>query len=135
MVTVATQTIDADGVFFVDPTLGDLEIQRYTDDSIEDEYDNMSLTLTGSIGDLEVVYAGAYTDRQSDQRIDYTDYLFVGQYLPYYICDYYVTYTAYAPGNVPTGDCGGPDMYVDSIVASEVQTHELRINALSLIHI
>ena len=55
--TVAQQTIEADGVFFVDPTLGDLEIQRYTEDKIEDEYDNMSLTLEGSIGDLEVVYA------------------------------------------------------------------------------
>ena len=109
LVTVATQTIDADGVFFVDPTLGDLEIQRYTDDSIEDEYDNMSLTLTGSIGDLEVVYTGAYTDRTSDQNVDYTDYLFVGQYLPYYICDYYVTYTSFAPGNVPTGSCGAPN--------------------------
>ena len=68
--TLATQTIDADGVFFVDPTLGDLEVQRYTNDQIEDEYDNMSLTLNGSIGDLEVVYAGAYTDRTSDQDVD-----------------------------------------------------------------
>ena len=57
LATVAQQTIDADGVFFVDPNLGDLEIQRYTDDSIEDEYDNMSLTLEGSMGDLEIVYA------------------------------------------------------------------------------
>ncbi|MGY8807710.1 MAG: TonB-dependent receptor plug domain-containing protein [Gammaproteobacteria bacterium] len=128
LVTVATQTIDADGVFFVDPTLGDLEIQRYTDDSIEDEYDNMSLTLTGSIGDLEVVYTGAYTDRTSDQNVDYTDYLFVGQYLPYYICDYYVTYTSYAPGNVPTGTCGAPNLLVDSTTNTEVQTHELRIS-------
>ena len=76
-----------------------------------------------------MVYAGAYTDRQSDQRIDYTDYLFVGKYLPYYICDYYVTYTTFAPGNVPTGDCGTADLYVDSIVESEVQTHEFRVNA------
>ena len=45
LATVANQTIDADGVFFVDPTLGDLEIQRYTNDTIEDEFDNMSLTL------------------------------------------------------------------------------------------
>ena len=129
LVSVANQTIESDGVFFADPTLGDLEVNRYHDDRIEDEFDNVSLTLTGSIGDLEVVYAGAYTDRQSDQRIDYTDYLFVGQYIPYYICDYYVTYTTFAPGNVPTGDCGTPDLYVDSKVASSVQTHELRINA------
>jgi len=128
LVTVATQTIDADGVFFVDPTLGDLEVQRYTDDSISDEYDNMSFTLNGSIGELEVVYAGAYTERNSDQNVDYTDYLFVGQYLPYYICDYYVTYTSYAPGNVPTGSCGAPNLLVDSTTNTEVSTHELRIS-------
>ena len=127
--TVAQQTIEADGVFFVDPTLGDLEIQRYTEDKIEDEYDNMSLTLEGSIGDLEVVYAGAYTDRTTDQMVDYTDYLFVGQYLPYYICDYYVTYTSNAPGNVPTGTCGAPNLLVDSTTNLEVTSHEFRINA------
>ena len=128
LVTVANQTIESDGVFFADPTLGDLEIQRYHNDTLEDEFDNMSLTLEGSIGDLEIVYAGAFTDRQSNQIIDYTDYLFVGQYLPYYICDYYVTYTTYAPGNVPTGDCGTPDMFVESDTNTEVMTHELRIN-------
>ena len=130
LATVAQQTIDADGVFFVDPNLGDLEIQRYTEDVIEDEFDNMSLTLEGSIGDdLEVVYAGAYTDRTSDQMVDYTDYLFVGQYLPYYICDYYVTYTTYAPGNVPTGTCGAPNLLVDSTTNLEVTSHEFRIHA------
>ena len=129
LISVSNQTIESDGVFFTDPKLGDLEIQRYHDDHLEDEFDNVSLTLEGSIGDLEVVYAGAYTDRQSDQRVDYTDYLFVGGYLPYYICDYYVTYTAFAPGNVPTGDCGAPDLYVDSETDTTVQTHELRVNA------
>jgi len=129
LAAVAQQTIDADGVFFVDPNLGDLEIQRYTEDVIEDEFDNMSLTLEGSIGDLEVVYAGAYTDRTSDQMVDYTDYLFVGQYLPYYICDYYVTYTTYAPGNVPTGTCGAPNLLVDSTTNLEVTSHEFRIHA------
>ena len=129
LATVAKQTIDADGVFFVDPTLDDLEIQRYTADTIEDEYENMSLTIEGSIGDLEVVYAGAYTDRVTDQNIDYTDYLFVGQYLPYYICDYYVTYTSFAPGNVPTGSCGAPNLLVDSTTNTKVSTHEFRLNA------
>ena len=129
LATVANQTIESDGVFFVDPTLDDMEIQRYTDDNIVDEFDNMSLTLEGTIGDLEVVYAGAYTDRVTDQNIDYTDYLFVGQYLPYYICDYYVTYTSFAPGNVPTGSCGAPNLLVDSTTNTEVTTHEFRVNA------
>jgi outer membrane receptor protein involved in Fe transport len=125
----ARQAIDADGVFFADPNLGDLEIQRYTQDQIKDDFDNMSLTLEGLIGDLEVVYAGAYTDRDTNQMVDYTDYLFVGQYLPYYICDYYVTYTTYAPGNVPTGTCGAPNLLVDSYTNTEVESHEIRINA------
>ena len=124
----AQQTIDADGVFFADPTLGDLEIQRYTQDEIKDEFDNMSLTLEGTIGELDVIYAGAYTDRDTNQMVDYTDYLFVGQYLPYYICDYYVTYTTYAPGNVPTGTCGAPNLLVDSYTNTEVESHEVRIN-------
>ena len=125
----AQQTIDADGVFFADPNLGDLEIQRYTQDEIKDEFDNMSLTLEGTIGELEVVYAGAYTDRDTNQMVDYTDYLFVGQYLPYYICDYYVTYLTWAPGGVPTGTCGAPNLLVDSYTNTEVTSHEIRINA------
>ena len=128
LVTVAQQTIDADGVFFVDPTLDtdDMQIQRYSEDTIEDEYDNMSVTLNGSIGDLEVVYAGAYTDRATDQIVDYTDYLFVGQYLPYYICDGSVTYPGAAG---PAGTCQAPNLFVDSTTNTEVVTHEFRVNA------
>jgi len=124
LVSVATQDIESDGVFFVDPTLGDLEIQRYSDDTNEDSFDNMSLTLKGSIGELEVVYAGAYTDRATDQNIDYTDYLFVGQYVPFYICDGVTNYTSV----VSAGTCQAPDMYVASETETEVTTHELRIN-------
>ena len=125
LVSVSNQTIESDGVFFVDPTLNDLEIQRYSDDTNEDSFDNMSLTLKGSIGDLEVVYAGAYTDRATDQNIDYTDYLFVGQYVPFYICDGVTNYTAVAS----PGTCQAPDMYVVSESTTEVTTHELRVNA------
>ena len=122
----AQQTIESDGVFFADPNLDDLEIQRYSEDSISDEYDNMSLTLEGSIGDLEVVYAGAYTDRETDQIVDYTDYLFVGQYLPYYVCDGTVTY----PGaGGPSGTCQAPNLLVDSLTNTKVESHEIRINA------
>ena len=123
------QTIDSDGVFFADPNLGDLEIQRYSDDEISDKYENMSFTLEGSLGDLELVYAGAYTDRETNQIVDYTDYLFVGQYLPYYICDYYVTYTSFSPTGAPFGSCGTADLFVDSTTDTTVESHEFRINA------
>ena len=122
----AQQSIESDGVFFADPHLDDLEIQRYSDDTISDDYDNMSLTLEGSIGDLEFVYAGAYTDRETEQIVDYTDYLFVGQYLPYYVCDGSVTYPGAAG---PAGTCQAPNLLVDSTTNTEVESHEIRVNA------
>ena len=43
----SNQTIESDGVFFADPDLDDLQVQRYSDDSIKDEFNNMSLTIEG----------------------------------------------------------------------------------------
>ena len=119
----ATQDIESDGVFFADPNLGDLEVQRFSPDTIEDSFDNISWTATALLGELEAVYTGAYTDRETDQITDYTDYLFVGQYLPYYICDGAVTY----PSGDPAGTCQPPNLFVDSRTETEVQTHEFRI--------
>jgi outer membrane receptor protein involved in Fe transport len=124
LVSVATQDIESEGVFFVDPELDDMQIQRYSDDYNNDSFDNMSVTLEGSIGDLEVIYAGAYTDRATDQNIDYTDYLFVGQYVPFYICDGVTNYTTVAS----PGTCQAPDMYVAHTGSTEVTTHEFRVN-------
>jgi outer membrane receptor protein involved in Fe transport len=125
LVSHMQQTIDSDGVFFADPDLDDYEIQRYEDDNLEDYFRNTAWTLEGRIADLDVVYTGAFTDREAEQRIDYTDYLFVGQYLPYYICDSSVTYPGAA---APAGTCQAPNLYVDSDTRTEVQTHEIRFN-------
>jgi iron complex outermembrane receptor protein len=128
LLTGATQSVDADGVFFADPNLDDLQTQQFSDNVIEDNYDNLSWTLKGMLNDLEVVYTGAYTDRETTQRVDYSDYLFVGQYLPYYICDYFVTYPGSAPDGLPVGTCQAPNLWVDSSTKTKVQTHELRIS-------
>ena len=74
------------------------------------------------LGELEVVYAGAFTDREADQLVDYADYLFVGQYLPYYVCDGSVSY----PGADPMGTCQAPNLFVKSNTETEISTHELR---------
>lgn len=118
------QALDSDGVFFSDPDLGDYEISRFHDDNIDDTFDNTSWTLEGRIGQLEAVYTGAFTDRETNQTVDYTDYLFVGQYLPYYICDGSVSY----PGGAPSGTCQPPDLFVKSATKTEVMTHEVRFN-------
>lgn len=129
-VTVAhqRQSLESDGVFFADPELGgldDLEIERFEEDRLEDDFSNTSWTVEGRIAMLDVVYTGAYTDRESEQRADYTDYLFAGQYLPYYICDGGVTY----PGDDgPSGTCQAPNLYVNSFSQTEVFTQELRFS-------
>ncbi|GGC34304.1 hypothetical protein GCM10011371_22040 [Novosphingobium marinum] len=121
------QSVESDGVFFADPELGldDLEIQRFEDDRLEDDFSNTSWTVEGRLAMLDIVYTGAYTDRETHQRVDYTDYLFAGQYLPYYICDGSVTY----PGDAaPSGTCQAPNLYVTSDGGTEVFTQEFRVN-------
>lgn len=121
------QDLDADGVFFADPSLGDLKVERFHPDKLEDSFGNTAWTATALFGELEVLYTGAFTDRDTDQIVDYTDYLFVGQYLPYYICDGFVTYPAYgSPTGEPFGTCQPPDLFVDSRNDLESITHELR---------
>ncbi len=123
---LAQQQLDTEGVFFSDPDLDDWEIQRYSEDDTKDSYTNVSWTLEGEVGGLEAVYTGAFTDRETDQTVDYTDYLFIGQYLPYYICDASVTYPG--AGTDPSGTCYAPDQKVDISNKLKVQTHELRFN-------
>jgi len=135
LVAHSQQKIDSEGVFFADPDLGDLEIQRYTDDSLEDKFSNTAWTLTGLVGELEMVYTGAFTDRETDQRVDYTEYMFIGQYLPYYICDSTVSYPEYnysyvedgLVNGLAEGTCHEPNLYVDSSTDTQVLTHEFRI--------
>lgn len=117
------QTLESDGVFFSDPSVGDLAVERFSPDRIEDGFGNTAWTATLAVGELELLYTGAFTDRDTDQIVDYTDYLFVGQYLPYYICDGSVTY----PAAAPTGTCQPPNLFVDSQNDLESITHEFRI--------
>ena len=118
------QDLEADGVFFADPALGDLKVERFSPDSIDDSFGNTAWTATALFGELEVLYTGAFTDRDTDQVVDYTDYLFVAQYLPYYICDGSVSY----PGDplAPTGTCQPPNLFVASSTNVEVISHEIR---------
>ncbi len=125
LVTHAQQQLDSEGVFFADPELEEYAIERFSEDDLEDSFHNTSWTLEGRLGMLEALYTGAYTERTTDQKVDYSDYLFVGQYLPYYICDGSVTY----PGaGGPVGTCQAPNLFVNSSTETKVQTHELRFN-------
>ncbi len=121
------QSVESDGVFFADPDLGldNLEIQRFEEDRLEDNFSNTSWTVEGRLAMLDIVYTGAYTDRETEQRVDYSDYLFVGQYLPYYICDGSVSYPGAA---APSGTCQAPNLFVTSDSNTTVFTQELRFS-------
>ena len=125
------QKIESDGTFYTDPNLSDdYQIQRFEREFVEDEYTNVHWTIEGRIGALEVLYTGAFTERETDQRTDYSDYLFIGQYIPYYICDYYVSYTGYSPAGagIPSGTCQPPNLYTTNKVDSEFTSHEIRFS-------
>lgn len=124
-----TQFIKADGVFFADPELDDdlTSIQRFADDNLDDDVHNTAWTLEGRLGFLEAVYTGAFNVHNFDQRADYTDYGFIGPFIPYYTCDYYNIY--YAGGNPgPTGNCNDPRLFADLENETDTWTHELRFN-------
>lgn len=123
------QKIDSDGVFFADPNVDDdlTSIQRYADEYLDDEFANTAWTLEGRLGMLDMVYTGAFNAHDFDQRIDYTDYGYVGPFIPYYTCNYYNVY--YAGGNPgPTGECNDPRLFADIENETTTQTHELRFN-------
>jgi len=124
------QRLESDGVFFTDPELDDMEIQRFEDDELSDDFDNTAWTFEGRLAMLDVVYTGAFTDRNSEQTVDYTDYMFVGQYFPYYTCDTAVVYPGYVEStpDTPSGTCQPPNALVKSDTGVETWTHEVRFN-------
>jgi len=64
----------ANGVFFFDPKLGDLKIDRFRHEWFRDRFWQAALTLQGKIANFDVTYAGAYMDRPNKSISDYADY-------------------------------------------------------------
>ena len=124
------QSLDVDGVFDHSPefladlqptngpalgrVVGDLQVQRFADDFLEDETQQFALTVKGRLGALDLVYAGSFLDREVNNGFDYITYNNVGPYAYYYIClPDYVT-------------CGDPTLFVDTQIENERFTNEFR---------
>lgn len=82
------QELDADGVFDYDPEVGDLQVQRFFPDWLEDSFNQINWTLDGRLNALQVIYTGGYLDRSIEQSVDYTGYNNVGAFIAYYTCHY-----------------------------------------------
>ncbi|MFN9377061.1 MAG: TonB-dependent receptor domain-containing protein [Novosphingobium sp.] len=62
------------GSFAYDPRVGDLKLQRFAPEFLNDKWVQAALTIEGKIGNWDVTYAGAYLDRKRNSSSDYTDY-------------------------------------------------------------
>ncbi len=120
------QTSDIDGEWTHNPDFfGDLQTGKMWDSFAEDEWYQASLTLNGSIGDIDVVYAGAYLDRDNISEYDYSDYT---EYLAYYYLNYYGGPDICIYYNV-AGECADGTQYVGGLENYKRQSHELRFQS------
>ncbi|WDD96938.1 TonB-dependent receptor [Thalassomonas actiniarum] len=132
LVQHAGQKIDADGVFDYDPDIGDLEVARFYPDNLEDEFSQTSWTLEGRLNRLELLYTGAYLDRDIDQLSDFTSYNNSGAFIAYYTCtytnpDYIATYGISPDVITPVRECKDPSKGFIGIQQHRRLTHEFRI--------
>jgi iron complex outermembrane receptor protein len=126
-----TQSLDVDGVFDHSPNsiadhdasgvagsrvVGDLQVERFFPDWLDDDFDQFSLTVNGRLGALDLVYAGSFLDREVNNSFDYSGYTEVGAYGYYYICQ--PDYTL----------CGDPTQGMIAHIENERSTHELRVS-------
>ena len=118
LVTHVDQDITADGVFDYDPAIGDLKVSRFIEDTLEDSFNQTSITLEGRMGSLDAIYTGSLLERTADQTVDYSGYANVGAYLPYYVCNAY-DYTV----------CGSATVQVELYDENQRTTHEFRVSS------
>jgi len=106
---------------------GDLETGRLWPAAGIDDWYQASLTLDGRIGNVDMVYAGAYLDRSQDYQYDYSDYT---QWWAYYLTnpDYYDP-PGYCVYYNDAGDCAIGTQYVDATNNFTRQSHELRFQS------
>ncbi len=119
------QDQDTNGVFTHDPEdVGDLQAQRFFAESYDYSWYQASLTVEGSIGGLDVVYAGAYLDLDQDSIDDYTHY---AQYLDNYYGYYGGCYHYDSSGL----NCTDPSQFISSDEKFSKQSHEFRLQSAS----
>jgi len=120
------QKMDANGVFHHNPEaegVGDLETTEFFDTFYDEQWYHASLTVEGKIGNMDLVYAGAYLDRDRDSQYDYTGY---AEYLEDLYGNYY-GYDCYLYS--ADGGCSNPAQYVDQDENWSRFSHELRLQS------
>ncbi|QNM82867.1 TonB-dependent receptor [Sphingomonas sabuli] len=123
--TVMHQYSKVDGFGAFDPTLGDLDVQRYRGDEFyKDEFTQVALTIEGKISNFDLTYAAAYMDRPTSSIQDYSDY--TAAYDAYYeslggLANYFYFQDS-AGNNVD------PTQYIVGTEHFKKMSHELRVS-------
>lgn len=120
LVQHTSQQLDTEGSFEYDPSISDdddLNVTTFSPVEGNDEVNLTQWTVNGMLGDLEVIYNGSFTDRTYQGNTDYTAYIEVGPFVPYYICTY--------PGY---DECFSPVMTTSEQFETERSVHEIRIS-------
>jgi iron complex outermembrane receptor protein len=128
-VGVITQKTDSDGIWEYDPTLdGKSSIQRFHPDSQDDKFTQGSLTIEGDFDKAQLVYAGAWLDRDVDYESDYSAYGEDTYFVPYYACDYSAT----GPDldTQSNTDCTSLDEFYTEDNDYKRNSHELRLMSM-----
>lgn len=118
--SVMGQHSKADGGFQFDPKVGDLKRTHFYPDNYDDKWWQAALTVQGKLSNFEVVYAGAYLNRDDVVNLDYSDYS--------YFYDVQAGYGAYW-----TDDAGNPlpdpSQYINGTDGYTKQSHEIRFTS------
>ena len=116
---VMGQVANYDGLNAYDPSIGDLKLTHFFKESSKDSWVQASLTVQGKIGDWDMVYAGAYLDRNVDTRSDYSDYAYW-----YDVCCGYGSYF-----KNDAGDLINPAQYIRGQDGFKMWSNELRFSS------
>jgi outer membrane receptor protein involved in Fe transport len=108
---VMAQSTKANGFNAYSPNVGDLELEHFSPDSVEDHFVDTALTIQGKISNFDLTYAGAFLKRHDLSHTDYSDYS-----LAYNISASSASYTAPIVDNHgrpidPTQRIQGRDVY------------------------
>jgi iron complex outermembrane receptor protein len=128
LVSESYQDMKADGTFATFPTgsdfqkLGSGQTTVFSPSYNKDSYWNTAWSVNGKIGDLKLVYTGAYMTRHIETQQDYTNYSRTGGGM-YYQCT--GGSTGWGKG---AAYCYSPVAYWHDTVNNSHMSHELRIS-------
>ena len=102
---------------------------RFAPEKYVDEFDQMSVTLSGNVGDdIDVVLTSSIFERDTEYTYDYSSYVEYYSYAAYsyYVCNYYEYYGYYY---IDINDCRDPRMTYAQSNNIERSSTEVRISS------